>query len=56
VRSDLQKIPEVARVETDLDSRTCQIVLKDKEYNIKSKLDELAKDNEHLEGWSIKGS
>lgn len=56
MRVALENIPEVKQVQTDLDSRTCQVVLKDKDYDIKPKLDELAKDNEHLAGWSIKGS
>ena len=55
MRSDLAKIPEVKEVQTDLPSQTCQVVLKDKEFDLKSKLDELAKENDHLAGWSIAG-
>lgn len=54
MRSDLEKVAEVKQVEPHLPSRTCQIVLKDKSYDIKSKLEELAKSNSHLDGWSIK--
>ena len=55
MRSDLAKIPEVKEVQTDLETQTCQVVLKNKDYDIKSKLDELAKENDHLAGWSIQG-
>jgi hypothetical protein len=56
VRNDLAKIPEVKDVRTDLGTKTCQILLKDKDFDIKAKLEELAKTNDHLEGWSFKES
>lgn len=56
MRSDLAKVPEIKEVATDLPSNTCQVVLKDKDFDLKSKLNELAKENDHLAGWSIEGS
>lgn len=54
MRSDLAKIPEVKEVRTDIESQTAQVLLKDKDFDIKAKLDELAKSNDHLADWSIK--
>lgn len=56
MRSDLEKVPEVKEVQTDLDSQTAQVLLKDKDFDIKAKLDELAKSNDHLANWSFKDS
>ena len=56
MRSDLAKVPEVKEVRTDLETKTAQILLKDKDFDIKAKLDELAESNDHLENWSFKES
>jgi hypothetical protein len=56
VRSDLAKIPQVKEVRTDIATRTCLILLKDKDFDIKTKLDELAKSNDHLAGWKFQES
>lgn len=53
MRSDLAKVPEVKEVRTDVDSQTCQILLKVKDFDIKAKLDELAQTNDHILGWSF---
>jgi hypothetical protein len=53
VRSDLANVEGVSNIQTDLKKRTCQFHLANKDLDLKSKLDELAKGNEHLKDFKI---
>lgn len=46
-------MPGVSNIETDIATNICKFYLKDDNLDVKAKLDELAKDNSHIEGWSF---
>jgi hypothetical protein len=52
VRSDLQKIQGVSGIRTDIANRTCQFRLSNTEIDLAASLNEFAKTNSHLAGWS----
>jgi hypothetical protein len=53
VRSDLQKIVGISRIETDISARICKFHLSNADFDLAAKLSELAKTNSHLAGWSM---
>ena len=46
-------VPGVSNIETDIESNICKFYVADEKLDVKAKLDELAKDNSHIEGWSF---
>jgi len=52
VRSDLKKIKGISGIRTDIPNRTCQFRLSDTEIDLAAKLNEFARTNSHLAGWS----
>jgi hypothetical protein len=53
VRSDLQKVTGITDIETDIGARLCKFKLKDENFDLASKLTELAENNSHMTGWSL---
>ena len=53
VEGDLVKLPGVSNVETDFEQNACKFYVADEKLDVKGKLDELAKTNNHMEGWSF---
>ena len=53
MRSDLQTVPGLTSLTTDVPTRTATFQLDNKDLDLKAKLDEFAKDNEHIRGWSL---
>ena len=52
VRGDLAKVDGIYEIKADFSSQTCEFKAA-KDLDVKAKLTELAKTNEHLEDWSI---
>ncbi len=46
-------MPGVSNIETDVATNTCKFYLADEKLDVKEKLDELAKESSHIEGWSF---
>ncbi len=57
MRSDLEKLPGVADIKTDIENTTATFKLamndQNKDMDLKAKLDEFAKTNEHMKDWSF---
>jgi hypothetical protein len=54
VRSDLQKLPEITDITTDIKTFVATFKLpKDSKVDLKAKLTEFAKTNQHIKGWSF---
>lgn len=53
MRSDLAKIDGITDIRTDTSKQVCSFVLTKPDVDYKSKLDEFAKTNSHLEDYSI---
>jgi hypothetical protein len=53
VRSDLQKLKGVSNIKTDIASNVCEFMLDDAELDLEAKLNEFAKTNSHIAGWSL---
>jgi hypothetical protein len=54
VRSDLQKLPSVSDITTDFTTHIATFKLpKDSKLDLKAKLTEFAKTNEHMKGWTF---
>jgi hypothetical protein len=49
----LNKIDGISDIQTDIANNLCTFKLKDKDLDIKAKLGEFAKTNEHIAGWSM---
>jgi len=49
----LTEVGGVSNIETDIPTNICKFYLADEKLDVKAKLDELAKDNSHIEGWSF---
>jgi hypothetical protein len=43
----------VSNIETDIATNICKFYLVDDKLDVKAKLDELAKTNDHIAGWSM---
>ena len=52
MRSDLQKLTGISDIKTDIESNVCEFTLTNRELDLAAKLDEFAKTNSHLAGWS----
>jgi len=46
-------VPGVSNIETDVPSNICKFYVADEKLDVKAKLEELAKTNSHIEGWSF---
>jgi hypothetical protein len=46
-------VPGVSNIETDVPTNTCKFYLADDKLDLKAKLDEFAKTNDHIAGWSM---
>ena len=46
-------MPGVSNIETDIETHVCKFYLADKKLDVKAKLDEFAKTNDHIAGWSF---
>jgi hypothetical protein len=53
VRSDLTKIDGLTDIQTDPDNQVCSFRVTNPTLDYKAKLDEFAKTNSHLKGFSI---
>lgn len=53
MRGDLAKVSGVTEIETDIKTTICKFKLDDPKLDIKAKLDELAKTNDHIAGWTF---
>lgn len=53
MRSDLANVEGVSDIHTDIKKQSCQFKLANKDLDLKTKLDELAQNNEHLKGFEI---
>ena len=53
MRSDLQKIAGVSDIETDFRTRICKFNFSIDKTALLAKLDEFAKTNSHISGWSV---
>jgi hypothetical protein len=54
VRSDLQKLPDITDITTDFKTLIATFKLpKDSRLDLKTKLNEFAKTNKHMKGWSF---
>lgn len=54
MRGALNKIDGVAKIETDISSRTCSFLVP-KDVDVEEKLNEVAEGNSHLSGFTITG-
>ncbi len=52
MRSALSKVDGVSDIKTNVGSRLCTFKLASKDMDIEAKLDELARTNTHIAGWS----
>ena len=50
----MEKVEVFTKIETDPKEKVCSFVVTDKDFDYKSKLEELAKDNKHLADFEIK--
>ena len=48
----MTKVEGVSDIETDIVKNLCTFKLKNKDLDLKAKLDEFAKTNTHIAGWS----
>ena len=53
VEGDLVKVPGISNIETDFEHNACKFYVADEKLDVKAKLEELAKSNSHIEGWSF---
>jgi hypothetical protein len=53
VRSALQKIEGVSDIETNVAARSCKFKLSNPELDLVAKLNEFAKTNSHIAGYTI---
>lgn len=53
MRSDLANVEGVSDVQTDIKKRSCQFKLANKDLDLKAKLEELARSNDHIQGFEI---
>ena len=53
MRSDLTKIDGISEIKTDHENQVCSFRVTDPTLDYKAKLDEYAKTNSHLKGFSI---
>ena len=49
----MEKVPGVSNIETNIDTHVCKFYLADDKLDLKAKLDEFAKTNDHLKDWSL---
>ena len=53
MRGDLETIKGISDIKTDIKTTIATFKLKNKDIDLKKTLDEFAKDNEHIRGWSF---
>jgi hypothetical protein len=53
VRSDLEKIPGIKEITTDFTTNIATFKAPTPQDELKKKLDEFAKTNEHMKGWTF---
>jgi hypothetical protein len=53
VRSDLQKLPGITDITTDFEKLQATFKIGMEQNELKAKLEEYAKTNEHMKGWSF---
>jgi len=53
VRNALADVESVENIETDTSTQICKFSVDLDKVDIASKLEELGKTNEHIEGWSV---
>ena len=53
MRSDLQKLQGISEIKTDIPSRSATFKIAQNQADLKTKLDEFAKTNEHMKDWSF---
>ncbi len=53
MRSDLASVEGVREIKTDIKTKICTFQLANKELDLKAKLTELAKSNDHLQDFEI---
>ena len=52
VRGAMDKVSEVTNLKTDIKGRACNFRVPN-DYDIESRLTEIAKSNSHVEGWEL---
>lgn len=55
IRGELTKIEGVTDIQTDPETKICKFRLTDKTVDIKAKLAEISKENDHVAGWEMVG-
>lgn len=53
MRSDLAAVEGVSKIETDIKTQICKFELNNKQLDLKAKLTELAKTNEHIADFEV---
>ena len=52
MRSDLEKVDGLSHIQTDIQYHICKCRLADSGLDLAAALDDFAKTNRHLQGWS----